>query len=71
MFPATEQPVRPNLDIDGAATGSPVKGDGDVGEPETDEGIVAEGHEISMQEEDAEPRKVMRTPYTPIASERA
>ena len=71
MLLALEQPVRPNLDIDDAASGDSVKGDGPVGEPAAHDKDPVHGPEMSIHEEDVEPRKTVRTPYTPIASELA
>ena len=68
VFPDTEQPAGPNLDSEDAAGGDLARGDGTVWEPEAHDDTAVNGLEISTHAEDVEPKKTVRTTYTPISS---
>ena len=63
MKPAVLQPIRPILSTEEAGQDDSVTG-GDVGEQSE---IAVEGPEYSTEEEEVEPQKTVKTPYTPSA----
>ena len=66
MNPVSAQPVSPSFNTDDVLNGDSVEGAGAVGEPHEE---TIEGREISTEEEEVEPQRIVRTPYTPSASE--
>ena len=65
MSPALAEPVSPSFPID-AGNGDSAEDAGNVGEQQAE--TTTTGQETATEEEEVEPQKVVRTPYTPTAT---